>query len=83
MLLDMRHHDLSAVDDAHQIDVHHPAPFVVVGLLNAAGAAAYTGVVDQHVNFAKALDGLIGQCLPLLQFGHIHLRGEYLNTGLL
>lgn len=80
-LLDhVRQHRPAAVPGAVEVDGETAAP-VLVAHLQRVTEHIDPGTVDQHIHAAKALDGQVDQCLPLILGGDINRLGVNLRAA--
>ncbi len=70
------------VEGAGQVDRDHLVPLAVADLLDG-GALPDAGVVDEDVQAAEAVDGLVDHHLGLFLDGDVRCEGERFPTGLL
>ncbi len=71
-----------AVDDAAQIDAHHPVPVLVLGLVDGR-VAADPGIVADDVDLAEDALGLVGGAGEGLAVGHVELDEMVRQVGAL
>jgi hypothetical protein len=73
-------HGLAEEEHGLQIGVHHRVP-VVLGEVDAVGAADDAGVVDQDVDLAERGDGLVDHALDRLDRAEVGLDRQELAAG--
>ena len=86
----MRHERLDPVDHAEHVHRHDALPVLRIGQPQRPAAAAYTGIVDDHVYPAEVLQGAEGQGVNSRRVADIgdHRQhsptadGEFLGCGL-
>ena len=66
-----------------QVHFHGLPPVVEIRVLKGAEGAAAIGAIDQRIDSAEALDGLVYQILALLGVSDVRRDDERLCAGLL
>ena len=76
----MRTHATAHVPGAVQIEIDHRTPAAVADLSRRGGKLT-AGVVDQKIDAAEALDGLLNQRLDLIDVANVGGHGQAANAG--
>src|SRR5690349_2564168 len=80
MAENQRRDDLHAIHDPAEIHAHRAIPSLEIRIVHVA-AAADTGVVTEHVNFAEYTNGITGSRTHLIPIADIDLHQVHVVTS--